>query len=96
MPSGQDGVVSGCHPGGQPEMQPVMDIHCVCCQTPITFLVTSSSPAFGESSPPRSPWMSDKDSIQTPRVVPMAEVRPTGTAHAQHSWFRAERVIQVR
>ena len=96
MPSGQDGVVSGCHPRGQPEMQPIMDIPCVYCQTPSTFLVTSTSPAFGESSHPHSPWMSDKDSIQTPRVVPMAEARPTGTVHAQHRWFRAERVKQVR
>lgn len=97
MPSGQDGVVSCCHPGGQPEIQPVMDIHCVYCQTPITFLVTSTHPAFGESSSPSNPWTSDKgDSIQTPRVVPVAEARPTGIVHAQHSWFRAEHVIQVR
>lgn len=96
-PSGQDGRVGCCQPGGQPERQPVVDTHCFYCLTPFTLLVTSIQPPSWGIPCPSSPCTSDKvDSTQTPRVVPKAEARPTGAFPPQHSWFRAEHVIQVR
>lgn len=95
-PSGQDGRVGCCHPGGQPERQPVVDTHCFYCLTPFTLLVTSIQPPSWGITSPSSPCTSDRvGSTQTPRVVPKAEARPMGTFPPQHSWFRAEHVIDL-